>query len=762
MKYPHIRQHDEKDCGAACLSMICEYYGRKLPITYFRELIKVDNFGSNIYGIVSGAKELGFDTEALEGNVDELFDGINNAEIPFPFIARIINDEMYEHFIVVYAIKYDSVYIGDPSKLHITKMPIDLFLSQWQEQIIIFSPNSSFRKENKRRGTLGKFFSLFFIQKKLLAVVFVVSLIISGIGLFSASIFEYIIDDVVTIGDINDELDSSGYITYDEHDHEHDSSHENEEIHKLSIIDKISNTLSIVFQNLETVCISIIILYLIRAALQALRGYMLAVLARNFDIPLSLGYYNHLVDLPANFFGTRKTGELISRFSDASNIRDAISTATLSIMLDTLMAFFVGIYLIVMNYKLFLITAVVMIIYAAIMLLFRKPIKTVNQNVMEGNAQVTAYLKESVDGIETVKAYQYENCAKKKTESIFRKLVNQIVHGTVVYNLQEVLVSVVESIGMVALLWIGAYLCLDGIITIGTLITFYFILGYFLDPVQNLIELQPTLQTAIVAAERLNDVLDVKIEDNTKTSIGNLFGDIVLEKVNFRYGTRNLVLKNISMRVKKGTKIALVGESGSGKTTLVKLLMSFYPVESGIIQINGKKISEYSPKSIRERIAYISQDVFLFSDTVYNNLRMGDETITDDEIERMCTLCFADQFIQELPFGYNTMLEENGNNLSGGQKQRIAIARALLRNPDILIMDEATSNLDVVTEESIRKIINELSDEMTVIIIAHRLKTIRTCDCIYVLENGEIVEKGNHNELIRRKGLYANYWNSQS
>lgn len=758
LKYPHIRQHDEKDCGAACLSMICEYYGLKLPITRCRELIKVDHLGANIYGMVTGAESIGFNAEALEGNIDELIDGIERTEISFPFIARIVNEQMFEHFIVIYEKKDDCFIVGDPGKLGIDKISIDFFVDQWLGEVITFTPNEFFVPENKRKGSLTKFFKLIINQKKLLAMIFVVSLLISGISIFSASTFEYIVDDAIVIGDVNGEL------MFDEEEHKHDE-HEHDDEHGSSkiesIFEKIENKLHTIFQNIHTVCISVIILYIIRSILQLFRGYALAILTKNIDLPLSLGYYNHLIDLPMNFFGSRKTGELMSRFSDASNIRDAVSTATLTIMLDTLMAIFTGIYLFIINYKLFLITVIVLIIYAIIMMSFRKPIRVINQNIMEGNAQITSYLKESIEGIETVKAYGYEKKAKEKTRDLFLRFVNQIVHGTIVYNIQDVLVSIVESIGLVVLLWAGAYLCIENIITVGILIAYYYLLDYFLDPMKNLIELQPTMQTAIVAAERLNDILDVEEEDQSKREIPNMYGDIIFSNVSFRYGNRNLVLENINLKIKKGAKIALVGESGSGKTTLVKLLMNFYAPENGTIAIGGRNLSKYTAESVREHTAYISQDIFLFSDTIYNNLRMSDDNISDGEIEEMCRMCFADQFIRELPFGYDTMLEENGNNLSGGQKQRLAIVRALLKKPDILIMDEATSNLDVITEQSIQKIIDGLSKKMTIIVIAHRLKTIRSCDVIYVMENGKIVEQGNHNALIGANGLYSRYWKSQ-
>lgn len=756
MKYPHIMQHDEKDCGAACLSMISEYYGLKLPVTKCRDLIKVDNFGANIYGIITGASEIGFNAEALEGNADELSEAIEKNEVKFPFIARIINEEHFEHFIVVYAIKNDKVYIGDPAKVQTEKISFEKFLSQWQEQIIAFSTNETFVKGNERKGALNKFFKLIFNQKKILALVFVLSLLISGISIFSASIFEYIIDDAVTMGDVSGELSEDEHTHEDEHE---ESEIQEEELTKTEyFLMKSKQKFSDIFKNLETVCISIICLYFLQAVLKLFRGYVLAVMSKNIDIPISLGYYKHLIDLPVNFFGTRKTGELMSRFSDASNIQDAVSTTTLTIMLDTLMAIIIGLYLCILNYKLFLITMAIIIIYAVIIFSFRKPIKIINQSIMEENAQITSYLKESIDGIETIKAYEYEEVSKNKTSSLFVKLANKIVHSSVVYNLQDVIVGLIQSVGLVCLLWLGTYLCIENIITIGSLITFYFLLDYFLEPVKNLIELQPTIQTAVVAAERLNDILDMKIEDNSKKEADNLKGDIEFKNIDFRYGNRKLVLKNVSMKIPSGSKIAIVGTSGCGKTTLVKLLMNFYNSEKGTITVNKKVISEYSPKSIRRHIAYISQNTFLFSDSIYNNLRMGNNLITDEEIENMCRLCLADQFIQELPFGYNTILEEDGNNLSGGQKQRLAIIRALLRNPDILIMDEATSNLDTITEELIHEIIDKLPESITVIIIAHRLRTIHNCDYIYVMNKGTIEEEGTHDCLMRKGGLYSDYY----
>lgn len=760
MKYPHLQQHDEKDCGAACLSMISEYYGMKLPLAQFRELIKVDSKGANIYGIVTGATKIGLNAEALEGNPDELIEGIKNNEFGFPFIARIVNEYMFEHFIVVYGFSKGSVITGDPGKTKITRMSFNDFFNQWQGHIVTFGLNSTFKKKNERKGSFTKFFKYITSQKKLLAFVFVISLIVSFINLFGSVIFQYVIDSAIEKGDTTGQ-----YVVEECSDEncteEHDEFHNHVSSKAEQFLVKAENKLRIIFANINTVCISIISLYFLRFCLNLLRGYLLALTSKKVEIPLTLNYYNHLIDLPAEFFETRKTGELMSRFQNASEIRQAVSTATLTIMLDTLMAIVCGIFLFIISHTLFYITLIIMVIYALIMIAFRKPIKTVNYTVMEKDAVVTSYLKETVEGIETIKTNQSEQFSKFKTKNLFTEYVDNIVKGMVTYTFQNSAISFVSSSGMVILLWVGSYLCVKDIISIGTLITFYYMIGYFLDPVKNLINLQPELQTAIVAADRLNDVIEATPEEKSHSrlkSLTDLNSDIVFENVDFKYGNRDLVLKKINIKIPKGSKIAIVGESGCGKTTLAKLILGFYSPENGNIKIGINDINDISISSLRNHIAYIPENIFMFSDTIENNLKMGNENITHDDIEKVCKECYINDFISDMPMGYHTMIDENGSNISGGQKQRLAIARALLRNPDVLIMDEATSNLDSITENNIQETINKLSENMTCVIIAHKLKTIKNCDYIYVMDKGRIAEEGTHEDLMIKNGIYAKYW----
>jgi len=486
-------------------------------------------------------------------------------------------------------------------------------------------------------------------------------------------------------------------------------------------------------------------------------------MSKRIDIPLTMNFYKHLIHLPIGFFGTRKSGEILSRFSDTTSIREAISSTVLSLIIDSIMAVFFGIYLCYISVPLFLIALTMMICYTAIVYAFKKPIKQINQNTMESNAQMTSFLKESIDGVETIKAFRNEETVYKKTKNIFEKMISVFVKGTVTFSIKDALISSVASIGVVILLWVGNGLCNSGVIALGSMITFYVVLNYFLSPLQNLIELQPTIQTAIVAAERLNDVLEVQTEkDDIDSYPADLKGDIEFKNITFRYGYREAVINNLSSKIISGSKVAIVGESGSGKTTLMKLLMAFYTPESGSILIGNQELSSFNPNNIRDKISYVSQNVFFFSDTIKNNLIMGNSTISDEEVKKACKLAMADEFIESLPMGYDTILSENASNLSGGQRQRLAIARALLQKPEIMILDEATSNLDTVTEKSIKSTIFNVTREITTFIIAHRLSTIKNCDLILVMENGKIVESGTHDELISLNGAYKTYWESNS
>lgn len=712
MRFYSIKQHDITDCGAACLATVSRQYGLSTSITKIREVAGTDKQGTNAYGMVKAAEQLGFTAKAVKGNQGAFF-----SEFPLPAIAHVVVDGTLLHYVVIHKITKDQVVIADPAKGIVKKAPEEFF-KEWTGILILLVPAQTFRTEKDTKNIFERFWGLLLPQKRLVLDIFAASIIITILGILGAFYFQLIIDDILPAG-----------------------------------IEKTLTVLSI----------GAILLKLFSVILSVLRTQLLLYLSQKLDIALLLGYYNHVLKLPMNFFGTRKVGEIISRFQDASSIRDAISNATLTVMIDTIMAFAGGLILFFKSKVLFAIAALMVVLYAALVLAFNKPYKKANEKQMEDNAQLTSYLVESLNGIQTVKAFNGEQTVQMETEFKFIRLLRSIFKLSCIGNTQEGFKAFVEAVGGVVILWVGAYSVLQGNMTVGSLVSFNALLVYFLDPVKNLINLQPTLQTAMVASDRLGEILDLEIEKGEnqrhKVSPASLIGDISIQDISFRYGTRQFILEHFSMQIKRGQRVAIVGESGAGKTTVAKLLLNLYPYESGTITIADYALPDIQLECLREKIAYIPQETFLFSGTILENLTFGMDSLDMEEVIRCARMAQIHEFINALPLRYETHLDENGSNLSGGQRQRIAIARAMLRKPEILILDEATSNLDTVTEKAIQETLDTYCDGMTTIIIAHRLSTIRRCDRIFVMEKGKIVESGSHDELMTKsnghyRGLY--------
>lgn len=714
MKYYNVKQHDITDCGAACLATISKQYGLQLPISKIREIAGTDRMGTNAYGLIKAAEELGFTAKGVKGNHEAFF-----SEFPLPAIAHVIVEGKLLHYVVIHKITKNEIIIADPAK-GIVKYTPDEFFEIWTGVLILLVPDITFQKGNEKKGSLSRFFSLLIPQKNLLIHIFLASLLITIFGIVASFYFRFIMDEIV--------------------------------------VNSTRNTLTIV-------SIGIIMLYVFKSLLEFFRNHLMLYLSQKLDIPLILGYYQHVLSLPVNFFGSRKIGEIVSRFMDASKIRDAISGATLTIMIDTIMAIVGGVVLYTQNSTLFVIAVILVICYAVVVFSYNKPVRKINERIMEENAQVTSYLVESLNGIETIKSFNCERKAQYETEKRFIKFLKSVFKNGFLSNGEQTVTDAIAVIGETIILWVGTIAVLDGKMTIGQLITFNALLAYFLTPIKNLINLQPTMQTAIVASERLSEILELSTEkdETEERKLKRIFLNepINISHLDFRYGTRQLVLKDINLTINPGEKIALVGESGSGKTTLVKLLMRFYNWEKGEILFGNYNIKDVNLETLRDKIAYISQDIFLFSGTIRENLALGSRDATLEEMIEACKLSKANEFIEKLPMRYETILEENGSNLSGGQKQRLAIARALLKKPDVLIMDEATSNLDSITEKAIESTINELSENITTIIIAHRLSTVMRCDRIFVMEDGQIVEEGTHSELLVKQGKYYSLWKGQ-
>jgi ATP-binding cassette subfamily B protein len=715
-KYHWVRQHDIKDCGAACISTVSKHYGLHIPISKIREYAGTDRNGTNVYGLIQAAEKLGFSAKGVRGNVESL------KEIPLPAIAHVIIDGKLLHYVVILEItKKGKVIVADPGE-GIIKYDIKEFNEIWTGVLVLLIPNESFQSRDEEKNTFSRFMFLLKNQQSLLIPVFLSSILITIFGVLGAFYFKIVIDNIVT--------------------------------------ENLKHTLTYL-------SIGIIVLYIFKVLLELFRSHLILYLSRRLDIKLMFGYYKHVLSLPMNFFETRKVGEIISRFQDAAKIREALATTTLTVMIDTIMVIAGSILLYTQSSTLFFITALHVPIYILIIWMFQRSYEKINRQEMESNAELTSYIVESLNGISTIKSYNAEKEAEFQTEKRLISLLQKFFKRFVITNSQESLKTIVELVGGVIILWVGAISILNGEMTIGQLVAYNALLVYFLDPIKNLVDLQPTLQSAFVASKRLTEILDLDLEKNDqedkKLSPTSFHHKIKLDNITFKYGTRQNIFNNLSFEIPIGYSVGFVGESGSGKTTIAKLLMRYYDVNEGNIYYDNYHIKDMNRTGLRNKIAYVAQESFFFSGSIFDNLVFGlNKEVTMDKIIEACILADAHEFISSLPLRYDTLLEENGSNVSGGQRQRLSIARALLKEADVLILDEATSHLDSTSE---RKIIENLKEyragQLTTITIAHRLSTIMQCDNIFVMSKGEIVEEGKHGELINKVGLYRELWNNQ-
>lgn len=590
----------------------------------------------------------------------------------------------------------------------------------WTGYLLVLKPSNTFEKRNETEGTFTRFFKMLIPQRHLMINVILMSVVLTIFGILGSFYFKFLMDEIIPFG-----------------------------------LEKTLHVVSIAFVGL----------YLLNIILSAFRSHLLMYLSIRLDIPLMMGYYKHVTKLPLGFFSTRQIGEITSRFQDAEIIKDVVSGATLTVLLDTTMVIFGGIILYSINPTMFLMTAIIAFLYGILVYAFISPFKKIQRASMEQGAKVSSQLIESIHGVETIKAFNAEDSASLETESRYIKGVLIGKKGGILGNIQGSMIGVVEAIGGLLILWFGSLMVIRNEITLGQLLTFNALLAYFLSPLKNLIGLQQQIQSAVVASERLSEIIDLDLEydmdEEKKYKPQSLRGDIEFIDIQFRYGSRRIVINNLSMKIKQGETIAIVGESGSGKTTLAKLLLNLYKLEKGEIRIDTMDIETINIESLRKHIGYVSQEVFLFRGSIEENLFLGQDQVNFNEMIQVCKMLKIDDFIQLLPKKYQSALIEGGHNLSGGQRQRLAIARALLKKPSLLILDEATSNLDAKAEEAITEVLFNQYKAMTKIIIAHRLSTIRKADKIALMDQGEIKEFGSHVELIKQKGLYYELWESQ-
>lgn len=716
LKYKSVKQSDMKDCGAACIATILKQYKSYINISTIRELAGTNDLGTNVMGIVKTLEHFNFESKAVNADMSIFED----ESLPYPAIAHVIKEEVLLHFVVIHKVEKNNILIADPAEGLILMKKTD-FEKIWSKVIIYTVPKENYIEIKEKENSLTEILKLLFKDNKLIFHIVISALVVTVLGIISSFYFQTLIDSVIP-----------------------------------------SSSLS----TLNVLSIGIIFLYLFQSFFDFLKSYLLTILGNRMSLRLMLGYYNHVLRLPFHFFVTRKSGEIISRFSDASKVVNALASSLLTIILDVSMIVIISFIMYFQNAELFLLALISIPIYVIIIFSFIKKFDTANHKEMEDNAILNSFIIESLNGIETIKSLQAEEHASKKVDSLFVNYIQAMFQNFQLNNIQTFLKSSIQLLTSSLVLWIGARLVIDGTLSLGQLLTFNTLVNYFSTPLQNIINLQPQIQTAKVAAERLGEVMTISPElgDNEEKKVSfKDFSEISIHanRLSFNYPMQRECLNNINFRIESGEKVAFVGKSGSGKSTLAKLLLAYYEPTQGDISYNEYSSKNIDRNNLRQNIVLIPQTTFFFSGTIFENLTFGIEKNVDlKRVIEACKMACIDEDIEALPLSYNSVIEENGSNFSGGQKQRLALARTLLRTPSVLILDESTSSIDGFTEKEIMKNLFTL-DGITIIVIAHRLSILKRFSRIYVLENKTIVEEGIHKELLDQGGVYKKLWKLQ-
>lgn len=512
--------------------------------------------------------------------------------------------------------------------------------------------------------------------------------------------------------------------------------------------------------------LGLVIFGLFRVALTGLRQYLLDHTANKVNLAMIVGFITHTFRLPLRFFEFRYVGDIMARVQENRKIERFLTGEALSIVLDLLTVFiYVGL-MFWYSWKMALLALVIVPPFFLLAIIATPFLQKISREIFAALAEESGYLIQSLTGVRTVKSLAIEQVVRWRWEEFLNKSIRKNFSGQIISNRLQVFSLTIESLVTTGLLWFGAWLVIQGELTIGQLVAFNMLIGNVINPFQRLTVLWNELQEVIIAVERINDVIDTEPEEDLQSQaryyLTDLRGDIIFDKVTFRYHpeSETNVLENLSFEIKAGQTVALVGRSGSGKTTISKLVLGLYTPTDGKIFIHGHDITSISLSSLRQRVGVVDQDTFLFGGTIRDNLTLARPSATQAEIIEAAQLAGADEFIQKLPMSYETQIGEGGGLLSGGQRQRLAIARALLGNPRLLIFDEATSHLDVESERIIQTNLNRILKGRTTLIIAHRLSTVRNAHIILVLDRGVLIEQGNHEQLMAKKAHYY-YLNHQ-
>jgi ATP-binding cassette subfamily B protein len=720
-KFPHFKQHDEMDCGPACLRIICKYYGRSFPLEQLRSLTHTNRTGSSLLAISEAAEKLGLRTVGARINYNDLEDCK-----PLPCIA-FWNQH---HFIVVYKIKKDTVYVSDPAH-GLVEYSKEEFLKGWSlgnEQGIILSldPSPEFLKmEEGAPDVREKGFSFIFsyltrYRRELMQIL---------MGLLAGSLlqlsFPFLTQSIVDIG-----------IRH----------------HDMPFIYMILMAQLMVFIG--------------KTSVEMLRGYIVLHLSSRINISLLSDFFIKLMKLPLGFFDTKMIGDILQRIGDHQRVETFLTSGTFTTIFSLLNLVVFSIILAIYSPLIFLVFLAGSACYFLWVISFLKKRATLDYKRF---GQLSANQEKNFElifGMQEIKLHNAERKKRWQWEHLQVKLFRINLKSLTLKQVQSGGASVINELKNIFISFLAAKLVLQGDMTLGMMLSVAYITGQLNGPILQLVEFIQSFQDARLSMERINEIHNKPDEEAAFVKKNDIVpaGDIIIENLSFKYDTDPRmpgILKNINCVIPAKKVTAIVGASGSGKTTLLKLLLKFYEPVAGAIYAGNTSLANLHNSSWRNACGVVMQEGFIFNDTVANNIAVGEDAIDQKRLLEAARVANISEFVDSLPLKFETKIGSNGVGISTGQKQRILIARAVYKNPEILLFDEATSALDTQNERIIMENLQHFFRGKTVIVIAHRLSTVRNADKILVLDKGELTEVGTHEELITEKGFYFNLIKNQ-
>ena len=713
-RFPVEYQMDSQDCGPACLKIIAKHFGKFYSLQSLRDKCGITKEGVSLLDLSTGAESIGLRTLAIKCTIDDVVNSV-----PFPAIIFWKDS----HFVVVYHANKKYIWVSDPAKGRI-KYTHEEFKKGWYQKgvkqgvLLAIEPTAEFKdskaEREQRKNTFSSILKYFTPYQRNFTLIFVIMLLVTALQGMLPFISKAVIDVGIKTSDVN-------FIN-------------------MVLIGNISILLSVMIFNV-------------------IRDWILMHITARVNIALISDYLIKLMKLPVTFFENKLLGDILQRAQDHERIRSFIMNNSLSLIFSILTFVVFSIILLIYNAIIFYIFISGSILYAGWVLLFLNIRKKMDWEYFELLSKNQSYWVETVSSIQDIKIYNYEKHRRWKWEEIQARLYHVNKRVLAITNAQNLGAQFIESIKNMGIVFFCATAVIKGEITFGVMISTQFIIGMLNGPLVQFINFIVSAQYAKISFLRINEIKQLEDEEELlsvgSTTILPENKSLILDNVNFQYTANSpLVLHNIYLHIPENKVTAIVGGSGSGKSTLLKLLVRLYKPSYGDIKMDKMNVNAINLRQWRSMCGVVMQDGKIFSDTILNNIVLDDEHIDYEQLRKVCRIAQIEDEINAMPKGFETNIGENGRGLSGGQKQRLLIARALYRNPQYLFLDEATNALDTINEKKIVEALNNAFLQRTVIVVAHRLSTIRNADQIVVLDKGYIVEVGNHDSLMERKGHY--------